>query len=126
MPLSRQPRDARWQALVRATLRHRVTVTPRSGFDEFTRPTYGPAEENVACYIDGSTRRFLDSQRHEVQANWQVYFDGAQAVKVNDKLTDGIDLDGGELLASAVVITIDDNIHQTKGRLLRTAYCAVN
>lgn len=125
MPLSRQIPDAQWQALVHTTLQHRITHTPRAANDEFAQPTYGPKRHKVRCYIDGTTRRVLDAQHREVQAQWQVFFEGSATVGIDDLLEDGKDLDGNVLLASAKVISIDDNVHQDAGRLLRTAYCAM-
>ena len=120
MALAHQHPDAQWQRMVQQTLTHRVTLLRIGGSDEFAQPTYHPGRSGVRCYIDGTTRRVLDSQRREVQAQWQVMFEGTLGIAIDDQLEDGMDIDGNLLLAKARIISLDDNISSRDGRLLRT------
>lgn len=111
--------------MMRENLRHKVTVTPTTGVNDHGVPQYGAPVTGVRCYIDGTTRRFVNERQEDIQATWQVFFEGKTDIGNNYKLSSGQDRDGNTLLSSARVIAIDDNVSGQMGRLLRTAFCAV-
>jgi hypothetical protein len=63
-----------------------VTWEPRTGLDEYSRPTYGAATA-VRCRVVGRTKLVLDTNGQEVVSTTVVYCDGNPGISPEDRVT---------------------------------------
>lgn len=114
---------AGWKELIRDQLRHTVVVVRANGFDTFGKPVDGE-RVRVPCFIDGSRARVKTAEGDEIQVSWTVEFAPNTEVNINDRLENGRDRAGRELLPIGRIVNIVEVTHPSVGNLTSTAQVA--
>ena len=65
---------------------HTVTIAPRSGYDEYAKPTYGAAVSYKAK-IEQSGKLIMNAQGEEVVGKYTLFLDTTTPPDVNGQLT---------------------------------------
>jgi len=65
---------------------HTITIAPRSGYDEYAKPTYGTTVSYKAK-IEQSGKLVMNQQGEEVVGRYTIYLDTTTPPDVNGNLT---------------------------------------
>jgi len=107
-------------------LTHSIDITSVGALDANGQPTAGTTQTEVPCFIDGRSRRTVDSTKETWILTYSILFGPDAEVRVGDTIASGYDKGGNILIESGRIVEVEDSHHPKKGLMVREAWIARN